>query len=170
MRHAVAALALLSSFPAYAGGVGVFVAGGAHTEQMWYHSNVALDASGQPVRLKDYRDYPKYELIETLPHAGAGLEFLLGDRDDRVVGTFRFAYMLDGPQVDPGEVSNEVAQEHVVADWRDTVRHVGVGSIGINIGLLGSPEPVRRSLARARAEEFTWPRSVDGMLRVLTSA
>ncbi|WP_253858906.1 glycosyltransferase [Prauserella alba] len=41
---------------------------------------------------------------------------------------------------------------------------------GAVTGLLGSPEPLRRRLARARAEEFTWLRSVDGMLRVLTSA
>ncbi|MFC4001686.1 glycosyltransferase [Prauserella oleivorans] len=34
-------------------------------------------------------------------------------------------------------------------------------------GLLHSPEPQRRHAARARAEEFTWPRSVSGMLAVL---
>lgn len=146
MRHAVAVLALLVSIPAYAGGVGVFVTGGAHTEQMWYHSNVALDASGNPVQLRDWRDYPKYELVETLPHGGAGLEFLLGDRDDRLVGTFRFAYVADAPQVDPGKVSTEVAQEYVVADWRDELRHVGVGVVGLNLGLIGSPDNFQAGL------------------------
>lgn len=41
---------------------------------------------------------------------------------------------------------------------------------GAVAGLLDRPEPVRRTLARARAEEFTWPRAVEGMLRVYASA
>lgn len=146
MRHAVAVLALLVSIPAYAGGVGVFVTGGAHTERMWYHSNVVLDASGEPVFVRDYRQYPKYELVETLPHGGAGLEFLLGDRDDRLVGTFRFSYMMDAPQIDPGELTKEVAREYVVASWRDQVRHVGVGVVGLNLGVLGSPDTFQAGL------------------------
>jgi alpha-1,6-mannosyltransferase len=35
-------------------------------------------------------------------------------------------------------------------------------------GLLESPEDTRRAAARARAEEFTWPASVRGMLSVMT--
>ncbi|QFU94158.1 glycosyltransferase [Amycolatopsis sp. YIM 10] len=34
-------------------------------------------------------------------------------------------------------------------------------------GVLGRPEPERRAAARSRAEEFTWPSAVRGMLRVL---
>ncbi|HVV11062.1 glycosyltransferase [Amycolatopsis sp.] len=34
-------------------------------------------------------------------------------------------------------------------------------------GLLKSPEEIRRAAARARAEEFTWPASVRGMLSVI---
>ncbi|WAL65223.1 glycosyltransferase [Amycolatopsis cynarae] len=34
-------------------------------------------------------------------------------------------------------------------------------------GLLATPEPARRAAARARAEEFTWPASVEAMLSVL---
>jgi alpha-1,6-mannosyltransferase len=37
-------------------------------------------------------------------------------------------------------------------------------------GLLGYAEYERRALARARAEQFTWPAAVDGMLTALTSA
>ncbi|HEY2765926.1 MAG TPA: alpha-(1-2)-phosphatidylinositol mannosyltransferase, partial [Pseudonocardiaceae bacterium] len=33
--------------------------------------------------------------------------------------------------------------------------------------LLDAPEPSRRAAARARAEEFTWPASVTGMLGAL---
>ncbi|HKS44131.1 MAG TPA: glycosyltransferase [Amycolatopsis sp.] len=36
-------------------------------------------------------------------------------------------------------------------------------------GLLDSPEDFRRAAARARAEEFAWPASVQGMLAVLPS-
>ncbi|EME60355.1 glycosyltransferase family 4 protein [Amycolatopsis decaplanina] len=39
---------------------------------------------------------------------------------------------------------------------------------GAVTGLLESPEDVRRSAARARAEEFAWPRSVRGMLSAHT--
>lgn len=118
----------------------MFVTGGVHTERLWYHSNVAMDAEGNPVRLTDYRDFTKHELVETLPHGGAGLEFLLGDRDDRLVGTFRLYYQVDAPQVDPGKLSKEVAKEYVVAGWREDVRHTGIGMIGLNLGLLGSPD------------------------------
>ncbi len=33
--------------------------------------------------------------------------------------------------------------------------------------LLGAPEPARRAAARARAEQFTWPTAVDGLLGAL---
>lgn len=36
--------------------------------------------------------------------------------------------------------------------------------------LLAAPEPGRRAAARARAEEFSWPSSVHGMLRALSLA
>ncbi|MTD56756.1 glycosyltransferase family 4 protein [Amycolatopsis pithecellobii] len=36
-------------------------------------------------------------------------------------------------------------------------------------GLLESPEELRRAAARARAEEFTWPKSVHGMLSLMPS-
>ncbi|WP_037308403.1 glycosyltransferase family 4 protein [Amycolatopsis orientalis] len=38
---------------------------------------------------------------------------------------------------------------------------------GAVTGLLESPEDARRAAARARAEEFAWPRSVQGMLSAL---
>lgn len=38
---------------------------------------------------------------------------------------------------------------------------------GAVTGLLRSPEDLRRAAARARAEEFTWPKSVHGMLSVM---
>jgi alpha-1,6-mannosyltransferase len=41
---------------------------------------------------------------------------------------------------------------------------------GAVTGLLAAPEPWRRAAARARAEEFSWPSSVHGMLRALSLA
>lgn len=138
MRLALAVLGLLVAVPAQAGGLGLIVTGGVHTEKLWYHSD-SIQTDEGPLKLSDPRDYAKFEQVQTLPHMGTGLEFILGDRDDRITGNFRFYYMMDAPQIDPATNSPEVASEHVVAAYRDKARHVGVGVVGINIGILGDP-------------------------------
>lgn len=147
MRFAVAALALLLSLPAQAGGVGLILTGGAHTEQMWYHSNLISRDGGEGVEVSNPRDFEKYELVQTLPHAGAGLEVLLGDRDDRITGVFRFYYMQDAPQVDPAAVTTLVPAANVIAAYRDKPRHVGIGLVGLNFGILGQPDGFQAGIA-----------------------
>ena len=136
------ALALLSD-PAEAGGLGVVATGGAHTEQVYYYSSRSPE--GAPY--SDLEDYDQYDMTQTLPNFGGGLELVLGDRDDRIVGLFRFYYNMDGAQKDPasldsdqrGDETTPVASEDVVANVRDTARHIGIGSVGLSWGFLGDP-------------------------------
>lgn len=137
MRFAVAALGLSLALPAQAGGLGLVATGGAHTERLWYHTNYAY-GGGEAVELDDPREYPKYEMTQTLPHFGGGFELVLGDRDDRFLGTFRAYYLQDAPQKDPAELTTEenVKTAHVVAAYRDSSRHLGVGMIGLTWGFV----------------------------------
>lgn len=135
---------LLMSDPAEAGGLGVLATGGAHTEQVYYYSSRA--PSGDIY--SDTDDYDQYDMTQTLPNLGAGLELLLGDRDDKIIGVFRFYYNMDGAQKDPAELDSDargdettpVASEDVVANVRDTARHIGIGSVGLSWGFLGEPD------------------------------
>lgn len=137
------ALVLLSD-PAEAGGLGVLATGGAHTEQVFYYSSRSPDGDLYP----DIDDYDQYDMIQTLPNFGGGLELILGDRDDRIMGIFRFYYSQDGAQKDPAELDSDqrgdetspIASEDVVADVRDTARHIGVGTVGLSWGFLGEPD------------------------------
>lgn len=144
MRFALAALALALAAPASAGGVGVVATGGAHSEKLWYHSDHAY-GGGAAVEISDPREYPKYELNQMLMHAGGGFELVLGDRDDRFLGTFRGYYLMDSPQKDPAEVTQEkdLKPEHVVAAYRDEARHLGVGVVGLSWGFVDLTDAVR---------------------------
>lgn len=144
MRFLAAALALSLATPASAGGLGILATGGAHTERLWYHTNYAYGADGA-VELDNPSDYPKYEMSQTLPHFGGGFELVLGDRDDRFLGTFRGYYLMDAPQGDPAELTEEpnVKKEHVVAAYRDTPRHLGMGTVGLSWGFVDITDSMR---------------------------
>lgn len=147
MRLAVAALTLLLSATAQAGGIGVLVHGGAHSERMWFHSNASEpDDNGDVAKLTDPDQFEKFEMVQTLPQMGGGLELILGDRDDKITGVFRVTYMQDAPQADPAELTDEVDAEYVVSAYRDTPRHVGVGVVGLNFGILGRPDSFQAGL------------------------
>ena len=144
MRFAVAALALFLALPAQAGGIGLLATGGAHSEKLYYHTDHTYGADGA-VALDNQRDYPKYEMSQFLPHFGGGFELVLGDRDDRFLGTFRGYYLMDSPQADPAQVTNEpkVQSKHVVAAYRDTPRHLGMGLVGLSWGFVDIGDSVR---------------------------
>jgi hypothetical protein len=129
------ATTLLGASNAYAGGIGVVATGGAHTELVHYYSNA--DANGNPYA--NFRDYDQYQLPMTLAHGGAGLELMLGDRDDKITGVLRGYYNIDAPQQDPSEVASEVAPAQVVSEHRDKANHIGIAKIGVNWGFLGDP-------------------------------
>ncbi len=138
MRTLVSALGLMLATNAYAGGFGLLFNGGVHTERVFYYSSHQY-GEGEPVPFESPNDYEQYEVVQTLPNMGTGLELILGDRDDRVVGTFRFFYQQDAAQLNPADVTEEIRSVHVVANHRDTPRHTGIGMVGINWGFLGNP-------------------------------
>lgn len=130
-----AALALLAS-PAWAGGVGVLATGGAHTEKVFFYSDHTTDG----VEYSDIDDYDQYEMSQTLPNFGTGFELILGDRDDRIMGNCRFYWVMDSPQKDPAETTDQVDPAYVVAAYREDPRHVGLGLVGLSWGIVGRPE------------------------------
>ncbi|MBX2799078.1 MAG: hypothetical protein KTR31_15485 [Myxococcales bacterium] len=136
MRQVIgAALVLLTAAPAYAGGIGIMGMGGAHNEQVYYYSQRGPDGD----LYNNIDDFDQYELDQVLPHFGGGLELVLGDRDDKVMGSIRVLYNLDAPVRDPATVTTEVEPDDVVANVRDEPRHLGFALVGLSWGLVGDP-------------------------------
>jgi len=125
---------MLFATNAFAGGAGLVLTGGAHTETVYFYSN--SDEAGV---LDDWADYPQYQMIQTLPNMGGGIEFILGDRDDRFIGVFRGFYLQDAPQQDPRD-SGVIPADQIVGEFRDTQRNLGLAQIGINWGFLGNTD------------------------------
>lgn len=68
----------------------------------------------------------------------------------------------------PVVVSHSSALREIVApDCGAAVADDAAAFAGAALNLLARPEPDRRAAARARAEQFAWPASVDGMLAAL---
>jgi hypothetical protein len=131
-----AVLGLMASTPAFAGGVGLALTGGAHTEQVYLYSDHTENGD---VEFEDINDYEQFQMSQTLPHYGGGLEFILGDRDDKIVGVTRLYYLRDAPQLDPAQVTEQVNPDFVVANVRDEARHIGYGMVGLSWGIIGDP-------------------------------
>jgi hypothetical protein len=125
MRLATALFALFFASNAYAGGVGVFGQGGVYQERLYYHrADPRLGTTGP------------FQEKQLLPMGGLGLEVLLGDRDDKIAGIARVYYQAEGAQPDP---SGKVAG-NLIVNRRETMRHVGVFSVGLQGGLIGNPD------------------------------
>ncbi|MEZ4236087.1 MAG: hypothetical protein R3F59_07980 [Myxococcota bacterium] len=137
-RFVTVAAALVLAGPAYAGGLGVLAMGGAHTEDVYFYSRV--DADGNP--FPSLEEYDQYKVSQTLPTIGAGLDLMLGDRDDRIVGDCRFYWMMDGAQKNPALDTNAVPnpQENVVAAYREESRQLGLALVGLSWGIVGNPD------------------------------
>jgi hypothetical protein len=135
MRSLIVGLGLLASTPAFAGGFGLLVNGGVHTERVYFYENAIRDADGELVALEDPGEYPQFEQVQTLSNLGLGGEVILGDRDDRFIGTFQFYWMQDAAQRDPSSASTN--KDSVVAAWRETPRNIGMGMVGVSWGAIG---------------------------------
>ncbi|HMV66973.1 MAG TPA: hypothetical protein PKA64_08995 [Myxococcota bacterium] len=130
----LATTALLAPVSAYAGGVAPIVTGGFHTEKVYFYSKEKDGGAGALIR--DQGQYEQYSATESIGQFGSGLELMLGDRDDFIQGVFRGYWMMDTPQVDPGKVSDLVDADALVASWRTETRHAGVGTVGIQWGVV----------------------------------
>ena len=128
MRLPIALFALTMATDALAGGLGVVATTSLHTETVYFY-----DGSTSP-------DPSQLQMNQTLPSYGTGLEFVLGDKDDRIVGIFRGYWMQDAAQRDPASLTKTVDPDDVIANYRDTPRNIGMGTVGLQIGFLGRPE------------------------------
>ncbi len=129
---------LMVAAPAHAGGLGLIGGGGARTDKVFFYSKADTDSldSGDPIIYDNIDDYERFSLTQNRPFFAGGLELLLGDRDDMFQGSFRFYYQQDAPQLDPANVTGLVDADYVVAAYQEDPRHIGVGTIGLNIGIV----------------------------------
>jgi hypothetical protein len=131
--------ALMVAAPAYAGGLGIIGTVGARQDEVAFYSSADTETfggDGDPIVYDDINDYERFSITQNRPFWGGGLELLLGDRDDMIQGSFRFYYQQDSPQLDPASLTSLVDPDYVVAAYQEDPRHVGVGVIGLNIGLV----------------------------------
>lgn len=141
IRRLAVALGLLASSPAFAGGIGLVLTGGATNNTLYFY-----DRSN---------DYAQFAQAQTIPNFGGGLEFILGDRDDKITGVFRGFYMQDSPQQNPANGKTfGVAPEDIVSNWREKPRHIGAGTFGISWGILGSPDKAQLTIISAAGSGF----------------
>ena len=165
-QRRTAAILFLATFApaARAGGVGVLLDGGMHTESVYFYSDTVYSADNEEgVPVDDPDEWSQFKMTQTLPHFGGGLELVLGDRDDRILGIFRLYYTADTAQKDPAtlseseltklaendpdaEVLTEAGQEVIVkpdavhATVRDQLYSTGLASVGLSWGIIGNPD------------------------------
>jgi len=127
-------LGMLATAPAFAGGVGLIGNAGFHTEKVYWYSTETLDG-GAPIA--EEVNYEQVLQSQNILNAGGGVEFMLGDRDDKVQGVFRFYYNRDSAQADPATRTSLVPADSVVSNERTQARSTGMASVGLNWGIVG---------------------------------
>lgn len=143
----------------------------------------ALADSGDKVRLVVAGDGPRREALERRA-AGLPVTFLgfVDERRDvaRLLATSDVS-LAPGPHETFGLAALEALASGtpVVVSRSSALREIVGPACGAAVRdhapafadavtrLLGAPEPSRRAAARARAEQFTWPAAVDGLLGAL---
>ena len=117
MRFAMTLLGVLLSSTAMAGGIGLITTGGMYSETVYFY-----DGSDE------LRQYQQSQNIGTY---GTGMEFTLGDRDDKIIGVARGYWIQETPQQNPANSTSLVSPDDVVANWREKSRNVGMFSVGL---------------------------------------
>lgn len=131
MRLPFALLALSLASNAYAGGMGVMAMGDIRTQPVYYYDSAANNQ--------------QYKMTQMIPGFGAGIDLVLGDRDDRIVGVFRGYWLREAAEKDPANSSN-LNPDDIVANWREEARDVGVAMVGLQIGIVGDPTKFQLTL------------------------
>lgn len=138
--------ALLAATPAFAGGIGPMIMGGFHTEPVAFYSS--QQNGGEGPTIPDLGAYEQYVETQYIGNAGGGLELMLGDKDDLIQGIFRGFYMVDLPQYAPDPNHDLVDEDALVVNLRENVRHLGLGTVGMNFGVVrAASDKFRFSLA-----------------------
>lgn len=122
----------LSASDAVAGGIGVITTAGVHQENIYAYDEELV----------------QYSVTQLRPNLGAGVQGLLGDRDDRIMGYVKMYYMIDSPQVD-NDISAKVKAENEGVEGaleyavREDARSVGVATVGVQWGLLPNADALQ---------------------------
>lgn len=112
-------LGLTTSTAAHAGGVGVLAGAGLHNDRAYYYSPAGEQGIDS----------------QMLPHTGVGVEGILGDRDNRILGVMRFYWLRDAPVSNP-----DVNQAFLHPEYSElSARDIGVATMGAQWGILGDP-------------------------------
>jgi len=111
--------AMLFPVSGYAGGLGLVTTGGLHQERVYYY-----DAEENQFEVNQFR-----------PNAGTGIEAILGDVDDRIIGVARGFWLLDAPPVAPSDPDVPDATFAIPS----SAEHQGVFTVGVQWGVYGDP-------------------------------
>ncbi len=133
VHTAVGLLGLLSGFlastEAHAGGIGLVGTGGFHYDRLYYYKQNALG---------EYDQQPPVDQMNS--DFGGGLEVILGDKDNKVLGMFRVYYLQDAAQSDPADASE------YTFNIRKDPRPVGMIDAGLSFGVLGEPDKLQGTI------------------------
>jgi hypothetical protein len=123
----LSAVLALAPLPALAGGLGIVTTAGAHGDRVYsYEEDVNGETTEKPPEDQINANY------------GAGLELVLGDKDNKVSGIFRGFYLQDAPQQDP--------KNGPIFNIRDVPRDLGIVSAGVQWGILGDPGTIQMTI------------------------
>ena len=117
--------AFASSSTAHAGGFGLIGSGGIHGDRVYYYKENAIG---------EFEQQAPYDQLN--PNLGGGLELMIGDKDYKINGIFRFYYLQDSPLQTP----ESQAEGDIVYNIRQTPRDVGMIDAGLHFGLFGEPD------------------------------
>ncbi|MEN9784896.1 MAG: hypothetical protein RLZZ299_160 [Pseudomonadota bacterium] len=146
MRTLALTLLALLPAPAFAGGFGLTLGAGPHYDTVYAYTekangDVTQDKHGQ-----------------IAAQGLGGVEVILGDRDNSVLGVFRATFSVDTPQRKP---------ETGISTVRDTMRPVGRLTAGLQWGVSGDPDGTQTIVvANAGAGLFTSDRTEFALAEV----
>lgn len=140
---------LAISGPAYAGGIGITGMAATHSEKVYFYD----------------QDSNQYSDIQLRPTTGFGVEALLGDRDDRLIGLMKAYYMTDfqatESSVDTGNLQGPFT---IPLDEDFKYRSVGVFTAGLQWGLWGDPTGLQINLLTSLGAGAITPDSTEFLL------
>lgn len=113
---------------AHAGGIGLYTLGGVHQGKAYYYRSDNLQGIDS----------------QTRPQLGSGIELMLGDKDDRLIGQMRLGWNYDWQVKDPTiQVTNDANGQpytYLHPDYNSvSPRNDGVISVGLQWGIWGEP-------------------------------
>ncbi len=141
-------LAALSG-PAHAGGIGVVGLAATHSEKVYFYDSESNQFSD----------------IQMRPTTGFGLEALLGDRDDRLIGLMKVYYFTDfQATTDNVETGGGTGPYTIPLDDDFRTRSVGVFTAGLQWGLWGDPTGLQVNLVTSLGTAAITPDATEFLL------